>query len=69
MTAGEWSLLYSVEPGLSELYHLPSDPRQERNVIGGNVDTARELHGMLVGFMRETRLADDLLRPRLELRV
>ena len=69
VTAGEWSLLYTVEPGLSELYHLPSDPKQERNVIGENIDTARELHGMLVGFMREAKLADDLLKPRLELRV
>ena len=33
VTAGEWSLLYSVEPGMSELYHLPSDPEQNNNLI------------------------------------
>ena len=26
ITSGEWSFLYSVTPGVSELYHLPADP-------------------------------------------
>ena len=69
VTAGEWSLLYTVDPGMSELYHLASDPGQERNVIAQEMETARELHGMLVAFMRETGLPEHLLRPRLELRV
>ena len=33
VTTDEWTLIYVVEPGLSELYHLPSDPKQEKNVI------------------------------------
>ncbi len=69
VTAGEWSLLYTVDPGMSELYHLASDPKQEKNVIGDNPETARELHQLLVKFMRETNLADHLLKPRLELRL
>ena len=69
VTAGEWSLLYSVEPGMSELYHLPSDPGQSKNVIGENADTARDVHGFLVKFMKDTGVADSLVNPRLELRL
>jgi arylsulfatase A-like enzyme len=69
VTAGDWSLLYSVDPGRSELYHLPSDPKQETDLIGDKSDVARELHQRLVRFMRETGLAESLLRPRLELRL
>ena len=44
VTGGEWSLLFSVEPGESELYHLPTDPRQQNNVIHDNREVARDLH-------------------------
>ena len=69
VTAGDWSLLYSVEPGMSELYHLPSDPGQQKNLAHVERETAGEIHRRLVGFMRDTGLADDLMRPRLELRL
>lgn len=69
VTTQEWTLLYSVDPGQSELYHLGSDPGQRRNVIGQNHDVAKELHGLLVRFMKETNLASHLLEPRLELRI
>ena len=69
VTAGEWSLLFSVEPGMSELYHLPSDPRQERNVIGDNVETAKEVHRFLVKFMQDTGVAEHLMKPRTELQI
>lgn len=69
VTAGEWSLLYSVEPGMSELYHLPSDPGQERNVISANATTARGIHGYLVKFMNDIKLPEQLMKPRLELRI
>ena len=69
VTAGDWSLLYSVEPGMSELYHLPSDPGQQKNLVHVESEMAGEVHKRLVGFMRDTELADDLMRPRLELRL
>ena len=67
VTAGDWSLLYSVEPGMSELYHLPSDPGQTKNLVHKENELARELHKRLVGFMRDAGLSDHLLKPRLEL--
>ena len=69
LTAGEWSLLFSIEPGMSELYHLPSDPGQRKNVIHEKTDVAGELHKRLLGFMRDTNLAEHLLKPRLKLHI
>jgi arylsulfatase A-like enzyme len=69
VTAGDWSLLYSVEAGMSELYHLPSDPGQQKDLVHVEKEMAGEVHKRLVGFMRDTGLADDLVRPRLELRL
>lgn len=69
LTTDEWSLLYTTEPGLSELYHLPDDPKQENNIIAQQQDKARELHQLLVRFMKETNLSPQLMEPRLELRL
>ncbi len=69
VTTEEWSLLYDVEPGGSELYNLSSDPKQEKNVISRHPDVAHELHRLFVKFMRDTNLAKRLLEPRLELRL
>ena len=68
ITTDEWSLLYSPEPGQSWLYHLPSDPKQENNVITQHPEVAQELHQQLVKFLRETNVPTLLLKPRLELR-
>lgn len=69
VTAGHWSLLYSPDPGVSQLYNLASDPQQLDNVIERHWDKAREMHRMLVEFMRENEVPERLLRPRLELRL
>ena len=68
VTTHEWSLLYAVEPGVSELFHLSSDPKQEKNVINEHPKVAQELHQQLVKFMRETNVPASLLKTRLELR-
>ena len=69
VTTEEWSLLYSSRPGESWLYHLPSDPKQEKNVINEYPDTARELHQMLVKFMYDHNVSADLIESRLELKL
>ena len=69
ITSDGWSLLYSPLEGVSQLYHLGADSTQSNNVIEKRLDVARELHQMLVKFMRETEVPDRLLKPRLELRV
>ena len=69
VTAGQWSLLYSPEPGVSQLYNLESDPRQLDNVIERHMDVAGDMHRLLVEFMRENEVPERLLQPRLELRM
>jgi len=69
VTAGHWSLLYSQDPGASQLFNLASDPQQLDNVIESHLDRALEMHRMLVEFMRENEVPERLLQPRLELRL
>lgn len=69
ISTSEWSLLYSLDEGISELYRISSDPGQQNNVIGSNVDVAMRVHEYLVEFMRKTNLPERLLKPRLELRL
>ena len=69
VTAGDWSLTYTQQAGRSELYNLKADPGQGKNVIGTHPETARELHGLLVRFMRENHMHERLVKPRLELRL
>jgi arylsulfatase A-like enzyme len=68
ITTEEWSLLYSLKDPC-ELYHLPSDPNQEKNVIKERPEVARELHSLFVKFMKETKMAEHLVNPRLTLKL
>ena len=68
VTTQEWSLIYAVEPGLSELFHLSSDPKQEKNVINEHPEVAKKLHQQLIKFLRETNVPKLLLESRMELR-
>jgi hypothetical protein len=67
VTSEKHALLYSPEAGQSKLYDLAKDPAQERDIIADQPEVARELHQYLVKFMRDTRVAEYLLKPRLEL--
>jgi len=67
ITSGNYALLYSPEAGMSKLYDLNLDPGQQKNIISDQPHVGKELHQYLVKFMRDTHLADYLLRPRLEL--
>ena len=69
VTSGQWSLLYSTEPGVSQLYNLNADPHQLDNVIERHMGVAGEMHRLLVEFMRETEVPERLLQPRLDLRM
>jgi arylsulfatase A-like enzyme len=67
ITSGNYSLLYSPEEGQSKLYDLSLDPGQQKDIISDQPDLGKELHQYLVKFMRDTHVAEYLLKPRLEL--
>ena len=54
---------------MSQLYNRKPDPTQGSNLIEKNIGEARELHQILVKFIRETEVPERLLAPRLELRM
>ena len=47
----------------SELYHLPSDPRQQHNLIAERPDVAADLRRRLVAFLEELGAAPELVEP------
>ncbi len=50
----EWTLhLRAEQDGVSELYHVPSDPAQENNVIAERPEVASRLHSEFVSFLRQ----------------
>jgi arylsulfatase A-like enzyme len=67
ITSENYSLLYSPEEGQPKLYDLSLDPGQQKDIISDQPDVAKKLHQYLVEFMRDTHVAEYLLKPRLEL--
>jgi arylsulfatase A-like enzyme len=66
ITTQEWALLYSLKDPC-ELYHLPSDPDQHKNVIKKYPEVAKKLHAHFIDFLRETKTGEELVKPRLVL--
>jgi len=50
-----------------ELYHLPSDPKQEKNVFNDNLEVARNIHAQYVKFLEELGTPEEHLQNRREL--
>jgi arylsulfatase A-like enzyme len=69
VTTDEWSLIYTPEPGRSELFHLPTDPHQRVNRISEEVDVARSVHATLLDFMKRIDVPEELQRTRAELSI
>ena len=67
ITSENYSLLYSPDKGQSKLYDISLDPGQQKNIISYQPDVGKELHQYLIKFMRDTNVAEYLLKPRLEL--
>ena len=63
----EWSLLYAARGEPVELYHLPDDPHQERDVAGTHPGVVQDLHRAYVDLMERHGVAGGYLVPRREL--
>ncbi len=48
---GEWALICGARDVTPELYHLPSDPAQQRNVFADHKHHARRLHSAYIEFL------------------
>jgi arylsulfatase A-like enzyme len=47
-----------------ELYHLPTDPNQENNVLSGNIDVAKSLHKKYIDHLRQLGTEDSIVEFR-----
>ncbi|MBE9566802.1 MAG: sulfatase, partial [Proteobacteria bacterium] len=50
-----------------QLYHLPSDPKQEKNIFGENREVARRLHAEHVRLLEDLDTPEEYLENRREL--
>jgi arylsulfatase A-like enzyme len=64
ITDGEWTLLYATEGEAVELYHTPSDPKQDQNIFEDNQGVARDLHAHFVEFLESVGTDETLVAPR-----
>ena len=58
---GRWILNDYVDPEKCELYDLPNDPNQERNVIKENPEVAARLHEAALAFLRNHEAPSQIL--------
>jgi arylsulfatase A-like enzyme len=60
-----WSLIDGGHNATSELYYLPDDPGQERDLIATHGEQARAMHRQLLDFLRSTGTDEERLARRL----
>ncbi|WP_242205308.1 sulfatase [Aestuariivivens insulae] len=48
---GNWKLIHYWEDGRNELYNLQTDPEEQNNVAGSNVDLSKELYSKLNAWL------------------
>jgi arylsulfatase A-like enzyme len=51
VTDGDWSLSHGAAHAPSALYHLPSDPQQQYNLLSTQCEVATQLHTQLIAFL------------------
>ena len=66
VTDGEYVLHQRVGPAETMLFHLPSDPGEERNIAGSRPGELERMRGVLAGKLREIGAPRELL-PKLGL--
>jgi len=60
--------VYGGDEWQSELYDLRADPEETRNVLGDNVDLARDLHRQYLEFLGEIQCPPERIEGRREFR-
>ncbi len=63
VTTDEWAMVCTLAGLPDELYHLPTDPAQEINVIRQHPDVAQTLRDAWIAFLQEHQASDERIRP------
>jgi arylsulfatase A-like enzyme len=64
ITSKNWTLIYSSKGEIAELYHLPSDPKQEKNLIDEEETIAKKLLDKFVSQLEKAGTEKRLLDRR-----
>ncbi|HIE04827.1 MAG TPA: hypothetical protein EYP61_08720 [Candidatus Latescibacteria bacterium] len=64
VTDGEWCLIYGGERVPFELYYLPSDPGQGKDLAGGRREVAERLHSKYLELLRRIGTPEGRLKLR-----
>lgn len=64
ITDGEWLLIIGAGDMHPELYHLPSDSCQERNLVEENWDKANELFQTYISYLRQWGTKEEYITQR-----
>ncbi len=67
ITDGEWTLQYRGPSFPAELYHLPDDPGEERNVYAANKDVAKRLLDAHVEVLKSANTDEAKIAARTQL--
>ena len=62
----QWALFYRGVGGKHELFHLPTDPKQKKNLLRKNQDVADKMLKGYVKFLKEHECPEDKLALRYE---
>lgn len=64
ITDGEWTLIVGAGDMQPELYHIPSDPHQTRNIFEENKRKAEELFSLYIDALREWGTKEEYINQR-----
>jgi arylsulfatase A-like enzyme len=64
ITDGEWTLIVGAGDMQPELYHIPSDPNQERNVFEENKGKAEDLFQRYIAYLRAWNMKEEYIKWR-----
>jgi arylsulfatase A-like enzyme len=64
---GEWALICGARDVEPELYHLPSDPAQQRNVFAQHRDEAKRLHEAYIALLESLGTNEEFVARRRDL--
>ncbi len=63
--AGPWKYIEASEEGVAELYHVPRDPAERRNLRMQELPTATRLAALARGWLAEQRSRHGAVEPRI----
>ncbi len=64
IVSNEWALIVAAGDLEPELYHIRSDPRQQKNVLAENKSIAKDLHSRYIAFLESVGTKEEYLEPR-----